>query len=60
MKKATRDFAAWIRGIDGLEKATRAYESGRITLMEYIMIARSQEQENINALYINETDSQRS
>lgn len=47
MKKATRDFAAWISGIAGLEKATKAYERGQITLMDYIRIAHDQEVENI-------------
>lgn len=46
MKKATRDFAAWISGINGLEKMTAAYERGLITLTEYIDKAREKEIEN--------------
>ena len=47
MKKATRDFAAWIAGIKGVEVYTKAYERGQITLMEYIKIAHDIELENI-------------
>lgn len=47
MKKATRDFAKWIAGISGMEKVTKSYESGQITLLEYIQTARKKELESI-------------
>ncbi len=43
MKKATKDFAAWIKGIEGLDDLTAAYEKGMITLMDYIKGAREKE-----------------
>lgn len=47
MKKATKDFAAWIRSVDGIERTTRDYERGRLTLMEYIAAVRAQECQNM-------------
>lgn len=46
MKKATRDFAAWIAGIKGIEKYTDMYERGLMTLNDYILCAMEKEIEN--------------
>lgn len=46
MKKATRDFAAWISSINGLERTTRDYERGRLSLLEYISAAQTIEAQN--------------
>lgn len=44
MNKATRDFESWIAGIKGIEKVNSEYERGRLSLAEYIDLARKLEE----------------